>query len=84
MLSNAFRVFARTKGTVEMMELLLNYYIGGAISSSSCLIMCQMLLKRLETQLETAKKSILRASSNGPMYGTLFCLRSLIDDQDLK
>ncbi|XP_059483569.1 thyroid adenoma-associated protein homolog [Neocloeon triangulifer] len=52
--------------------------------SSSCLIICEKLLQRLELQLNVAKKSILKASAQGPMYGTLYCLRYLIIEQDLR
>ncbi|CAB3374146.1 Hypothetical predicted protein [Cloeon dipterum] len=52
--------------------------------ASSCLIVSQRLINRLELQLQVAKKSILKASDCGPMYGTLFCIRSLILIQDLR
>ncbi|KAF4521441.1 hypothetical protein B566_EDAN010598 [Ephemera danica] len=44
---------------------------------------CQLLVSRLQRQLDIARRSILQAAARGPMYGTLFCLRHLLTAADL-
>nr|CAD7396863.1 unnamed protein product [Timema cristinae] len=38
---------------------------------------------QLERELGLAKKSLLQAAGQGPMYGTLFCVRYILQDLDL-
>ncbi|KAB7493919.1 Thyroid adenoma-associated-like protein, partial [Armadillidium nasatum] len=44
------------------------------------LVACWCILKKIEAEYNVAKKSILKASVSGPMYGLLLCLRGLISD----
>nr|CAD7573859.1 unnamed protein product [Timema californicum] len=39
---------------------------------------------QLERELGLAKKSLLQAAGQGPMYGTLFCVRYILQDLDLR
>jgi len=44
----------------------------------------EVLTFQLMVELEMARGSLLEASANGPMYGVLFCIRSLLQDLDFR
>ncbi|KAJ9590083.1 hypothetical protein L9F63_016803, partial [Diploptera punctata] len=76
------RVLVGFEQTNSVLEIILGKQDTVAVSYTVYLAVA-VLLARVSSELEQASRSLLIAASCGPMYGSLYCIRQLLQDVDL-